>query len=57
MLILCTPGGFEKFVLAQTMPIDEPPGPPDMDKLMALAAENGIDIHGPLPDAPEGFGD
>jgi mannose-6-phosphate isomerase-like protein (cupin superfamily) len=57
MLILCTPGGFEKFVLAQTTAIDEPPSPPDMGKLMALAAENGIDIHGPLPDAPEGFED
>lgn len=50
MLLLCAPGGFEHFVLEQTTPIDEPPSPPDMPKLMALAAKYGIDIHGPLPE-------
>jgi len=57
MLILCTPAGFERFVLEQTTPIDEPPSPPDMGKLMMLAAKYGIDIHGPLPELPDGFGD
>ena len=28
MLVMCTPGGFERFVLEQTTPIDEPPSPP-----------------------------
>ena len=56
MLLMCTPGGFEGFVLEQTTPIAEPPSPPDMAKLMTLAAKYGIDIHGPLPSAPEGFG-
>ena len=56
MLILCTPGGFERFVLEQTTPIDEPPSPPDMGKLMLLAAKYGIDIHGPLPEEPGSFG-
>ncbi|HLK65285.1 MAG TPA: cupin domain-containing protein [Bryobacteraceae bacterium] len=55
MLILCTPGGFEQFVLNQTTPITEPPSPPDMGKLMMLAERHGIDIHGPLPESPEGF--
>ncbi|HTQ57790.1 MAG TPA: ester cyclase [Bryobacteraceae bacterium] len=56
MLILCTPAGFERFVLEQTTPITEPPSPPDMGKLMMLAAKYGIDIHGPLPEAPDSFG-
>ena len=55
MLILCTPGGFEGFVLEQTTPIAEPPCAPDMSKLMMLAAKYGIDIHGPLPEPPAGF--
>ena len=56
MLLMCNPGGFERFVLEQTTPVAEPPTPPDMNKLMTLAARYGIDIHGPLPDVPEGFG-
>lgn len=56
MLLWCTPGGFERFVLEQTTPINEPPPPPDMGKLMTLAAKYGIDIHGPLPELPDGFG-
>ena len=56
MLILCNPGGFEHFVLEQITPLAEPPSPPDMGKLMALAAKYGIDIHGPLPAEPEAFG-
>ncbi len=56
MLPMCTPGGFEGFVIAQKTRIEEPPSPPDMGRLMTLAAEYGIDIHGPLPAMPEGFG-
>jgi steroid delta-isomerase-like uncharacterized protein len=55
MLLMCAPAGFERFVLEQTTPIAEPPSPPDMAKLMTLATKYGIDIHGPLPDAPEEF--
>ncbi len=44
MLLMCTPGGFEGFVLAQKTRIEEPPSPPDMGLLMTLAA------------MPEGFG-
>ena len=55
MLIMCTPAGFERFVLQQTTPITEPPSPPDMDKLMMLAAQCGIDIHGPLPESPDSY--
>ena len=47
MLLLCTPGGFEQFVTEMSEPA---PAPPDMAKLMALAAKYKIDIHGPLPD-------
>ncbi len=56
MLLMCAPGGFERFVLEQTTPIEEPPSPPDIAKLMTLAAKYGIDVHGPLPEEPEGFG-
>jgi quercetin dioxygenase-like cupin family protein len=55
MLLMCAPGGFEQFVLEQTAPIAEPPSPPDMARLMMLAEKYGIEIHGPLPEAPEGF--
>lgn len=54
MIVHATPAGFEQFVLALGEPAPEtgfgPDGPPDMDKLMAAAAEHGIDILGPLPD-------
>lgn len=56
MLLMCTPGGFERFVMEQTTPVAEPPSAPDMATLMRLAAKFEIDMHGPLPDAPEGFG-
>lgn len=56
MLLMCTPGGFEGFVLEQAAPLGEPPSPPDMDRLMTLAREYGIEIHSPLPPLPEGFG-
>lgn len=50
LLLLCTPGGFERFVLEQATPIAEPPSPPDMARLMTLANQFGIEIHGPLPE-------
>ena len=54
LLILITPGGFEQFVLELGEPAKElvlPPfGPPDMEKLMTLAAKYKIDILGPLPE-------
>jgi quercetin dioxygenase-like cupin family protein len=53
MLLLCSPGGFERFVLEQTTPLNEPPSPPDIGALMTLAAKYGIEIHGPLPEVPK----
>jgi steroid delta-isomerase-like uncharacterized protein len=55
MLLLCSPAGFEQFVLEMSEPFMSPPAPPDMAKLIALAAKYHIDIHGPLPEQPEGF--
>lgn len=53
MLILCSPAGFEHFVLDQATEITDPVAPPDMERLMILAAQYGIDILGPLPERPE----
>ena len=53
MLLLCTPGGFEQFVLDLSEPEPAPgaePAPPDMARLAAVAAKYAIDILGPLPD-------
>jgi quercetin dioxygenase-like cupin family protein len=47
LLLLCAPGGFEQFVVDMSEPA---PAPPDMAKLMAVAAKYQIDIHGPLPE-------
>jgi len=49
MLLLCTPGGFADFVVEMSEPT---PAPPDMVRLVALAAKYSIDILGPLPDRP-----
>lgn len=49
MLLLCSPGGFEQFVVDLSEPA---PAPPDMAKLMAVAATYQIDVHGPLPARP-----
>jgi quercetin dioxygenase-like cupin family protein len=46
MLLLCAPGGFAEFVVELSEP---KPAPPDMAKLMAVAAKYQVDIHGPLP--------
>jgi mannose-6-phosphate isomerase-like protein (cupin superfamily) len=55
MLVMCTPAGFERFILDQATPITEPPSPPDMERLMTLAARHEIEIHGPLPEVPAEF--
>lgn len=54
MLILCTPAGFENFVLDMREPAADLASPkaPDMNKLIALATRYKIDIHGPLPELP-----
>jgi ketosteroid isomerase-like protein/mannose-6-phosphate isomerase-like protein (cupin superfamily) len=52
MLLMCAPAGFEKFVLELCAPLDAPPAPPDLAKLMAVAARFNIDVLGPLPDDP-----
>jgi quercetin dioxygenase-like cupin family protein len=52
MLLMCAPAGFERFVLELCAPLDAPPAPPEMAKLMAAAARHNIDIHGPLPEDP-----
>jgi hypothetical protein len=56
MLVMCTPAGFERFILDQATPIAEPPSEPDMARLMALAQRHEIEVHGLLPEAPAGFG-
>jgi len=47
LLLLCSPGGFEQFVVEMSGPA---PAPPDMTKLLAVAAKYSIDILGPLPE-------
>jgi mannose-6-phosphate isomerase-like protein (cupin superfamily) len=53
MLIQLAPGGFEKFFLAAGEPagaMETPPAQePDVQALVALGAEYGLDILGPLP--------
>lgn len=59
MLLLCAPAGFERFVLEMSEPttgLTPPPAPPDMTKLIKLAAKYKIDVHGPLPEQPGGAG-
>jgi hypothetical protein len=41
---------FERFVLELGEDRTSPAAPPDMEKLVALAAEYKIDILGPLPE-------
>jgi ketosteroid isomerase-like protein/quercetin dioxygenase-like cupin family protein len=52
MLLLCTPGRFVDFVVEMSEPT---PAPPDMARLVALAAKYSIDILGPLPEHPSGL--
>ena len=49
LLLLVTPAGFEQFVADLA---DAAPAPPDMARLMAVAAKYHVDIHGPLPEEP-----
>ena len=51
MLVLCSPAGFEHFILEMSEPVSQPPSPPDMQKLTTLAAKYSIDILGPLPES------
>jgi len=51
MLLICTPGGFEQFVVDLSEPA---PAPPDMAKVATVAAKYKIDIHGPLPEELQG---
>jgi quercetin dioxygenase-like cupin family protein len=50
MLLLCAPGGFERFVLEMSEPSGTPASPPDLSKLVVVAQQYGIEIHGPLPE-------
>lgn len=56
MLLMCAPAGFEHFVLELAEPLTNPPSPPDMARLAAVAAKYRIDLHGPLPEQPEESG-
>jgi quercetin dioxygenase-like cupin family protein len=53
-LILTTPGGFEGFVMEMGQPASAltlpAPMPPDLDKLIAVAAKYRIEVLGPLPE-------
>jgi len=49
MLMMCTPAGFERFVLELSVPLTDFTQP-DMAKLITTAAKYHIDIHGPLPE-------
>jgi mannose-6-phosphate isomerase-like protein (cupin superfamily) len=49
MLVLVSPGGFERFIKDLSEPAGTPPSPPDIAKLEAVAANYGIEILGPLP--------
>jgi steroid delta-isomerase-like uncharacterized protein len=52
MLLLCSPGGFESFVVELGAPLEDPIAPPDMSRLIATAERYGVEIHGPLPEEP-----
>jgi quercetin dioxygenase-like cupin family protein len=49
MLVFASPAGFENFVIDLSVPLDDF-SPPDMAKLMSVAAKYQIDILGPLPE-------
>jgi quercetin dioxygenase-like cupin family protein len=50
LLLLVTPGGFERFTQDLSEPVGTLPSPPDIVKLVAVAANYGVDILGPLPE-------
>lgn len=47
--VLSVPTGFEQFVIEMSEPTP-PAGPPDLAKLMLVAAKHNIEILGPLPE-------
>jgi mannose-6-phosphate isomerase-like protein (cupin superfamily) len=49
VLLQCTPRGFEHFVMEMSEPAP-PSGPPDMQRLISVAAKYGNEILGPLPE-------
>lgn len=53
MLLLCSPGGFEQFIVELS---EAAPAPPDMARLASVASAYQIDLHGPLPAMPAGLG-
>jgi mannose-6-phosphate isomerase-like protein (cupin superfamily) len=56
MIVMCTPAGFERFIMDQATPLAEaPPSSPDKERMMMLADRHDIDIHGPLPELPAQF--
>ena len=50
VLLQCTPGGFEHFVMEMSE-AESPSGPPDMERLMSVAARYDNEILGPLPES------
>jgi len=50
MLVLVSPGGFERFTKDLSEPAGTSPSPPDITKLEAVAANYGVEILGPLPE-------
>lgn len=53
-LVMITPAGFEQFIIEMSQPATElalpPAEPPDMEKLVSLAAKYNLEILGPLPE-------
>ncbi len=51
MLAVITPGGLERFFLEASEPAPEgsfpPPGPPDIEKVIASATKYGVEIPPP----------
>src|SRR5436309_1480899 len=53
LLVLCTPGGIEKFFAEAGEPAQSrelppaPAGPPDIERLMAIGEKHGMDIRPP----------
>ena len=58
ILLLTSPAGFEHFVIELSEPARDrtgpPAAPPDLERLLSVAARYHIDILGPLPIAEEG---
>jgi len=50
LLLQCTPGGFEHFIMEMSE-AEPPSGPPDMERLLSVAARYDNEILGPLPES------